>query len=134
MAHFAELDNNNNVIDVLKVENSVILDENNKESEALGIAFLKNLFGPNTNWVQTSFNSSFRKNYAAIGALYDPKRDAFLYHQPYPSWTLNENTCQYEPPLPHPDLNHSGEGYIWDWDETLYQSDNNKGWVKNRLS
>ena len=70
-------------------------------------------------WVQTSYNGNFRKNYAGIGYTYDETRDAFYTPQPYPSWTLNETTCQWEAPTPYPD---DGEIYIWNeetlsWDE-----------------
>ena len=62
-------------------------------------------------WVQTSYNGNFRKNYAGIGYTYDETRDAFYTPQPYPSWTLNETTCQWEAPTPYPD-----DGY-YSWDE-----------------
>jgi|TARA_R110001592_G_scaffold163373_1_gene397290 hypothetical protein len=64
-------------------------------------------------WVQTSYNGNFRKNYAGIGYTYDETRDAFYTPQPYPSWTLNETTCQWEAPTPYPD---DDERYIWDED------------------
>ena len=67
MAHFAELDSNNLVLRVLVVDNSMIKNEKGNEVEQLGIDFLKSLFGQETFWVQTSYNGSFRKNYAGIG-------------------------------------------------------------------
>ena len=63
-------------------------------------------------WVQTSYNGNFRKNYAGIGYTYDETRDAFYTPQPYPSWTLNETTCQWEAPTPYPDEGN----YAWDED------------------
>ena len=66
-------------------------------------------------WVQTSYNGNFRKNYAGIGYTYDETRDAFYTPQPYPSWTLNETTCQWEAPTPYPD---DDGRYTWD-EETL---------------
>ena len=113
MAHFAEIDSNldNDVIRVLVIGNEDILDENGEESEALGIAYCKNLFGEETEWVQTSYNNTFRKNYAGAGWMYDEGRDAFIPSQPYPSWTLNEETCHYNPPSwPANDT----EQWIWD--------------------
>ena len=124
MAHFAELNSENKVIGVLKVENAVILDENNQEQESLGIDFLKGLFGSDKIYKQTSYNSNIRKNYARVGDTYDSTRDAFICDQPYPSWSLNESTCQYEPPIPHPDPDGKEPEYYYDWDEE------NLSWVK----
>lgn len=79
MAHFAELDNNNIVTRVVTVNNSDILDENGQESEAIGIAFLKNIFGQDTTWVQTSYNEKFRGMYAAEGCYYDADNNRFIW-------------------------------------------------------
>lgn len=108
MAHFAELDETNIVKQVIVVHNNELLDENGNESEAKGIAFCQSLFGG--NWIQTSYNSNIRKNYACIGDIYDPVMDAFYSHQPYPSWTLDAN-AKWQPPVPLPKNNLS---YIWD--------------------
>lgn len=78
MAHFAQLDENNIVIAVLVVNNSVILNDQNEEVEQMGIDYLKGLFGENTRWVQTSYNGNFRGNYAGIGYLYDEQNDIFI--------------------------------------------------------
>ena len=78
MAHFAELDENNIVQRVLVVNNSNIIDDNGIENEQKGIDFLKNLFGQNTSWVQTSYNNNFRGQYASIGCFYDKEQDVFL--------------------------------------------------------
>ena len=113
MAHFAEIDSNldNVVLRVLVIGNDDILDENGEENEAIGIAYCKSLFGEETEWVQTSYNNNFRKNYAGAGWMYDEGRDAFIPPQPYPSWTLNEETCHYNPPSwPANDT----EQWIWD--------------------
>ena len=134
MAHFAELNSSNVVINVLKVENVVITDENNKEQESLGIDFLKGLFGSNKIYKQTSFNCNFRKNYARIGDTYDSSRNAFITDQPFPSWPLNETTCRYEPPIPHPDPEGTDLDHYYDWDEDAYQADNSTGWVKKSIS
>jgi hypothetical protein len=100
MAHFAKLDENNNVLAVHVVNNDVITIDGN-ESEQAGIDFLTSLHG-HTLWKQTSYNGNIRKNYAGIGFTYDAGRDAFIAPQPYPSWTLNETTCQWEPPVAYP--------------------------------
>jgi hypothetical protein len=111
MAHFAELDNNNIVTRVIVVNNTDLVDEQGNESEQVGIAFCKQLFGADTNWVQTSYNANIRKNYAGIGYTFDTTRDAFIPPKPYSSWLLNEETCNWEPPVPYP---NDGERYMWD--------------------
>lgn len=112
MAHFAQLDDNNIVTQVIVVNNNELLDENGQESEAKGIAFCQLLFGG--NWKQTSYNASFRKNYAGIGFTYDSARDAFIQPKPFSSWILNEETCNWQPPIPQPE---PIENFIWLWDE-----------------
>jgi len=68
-------------------------------------------------WLETSITGDIRKNYAGIGMLYDSTRDAFMDSQPYPSWTLNEDTCLWEPPVPYP----SGDEYhTWDEDNLTW--------------
>ena len=113
MAHFAKLDENNIVTQIVVVDNNELIDENGNESEQKGIDFLIDLFGG--VWKQTSYNANFRKNYAGIGYLYDPIRDAFYYTQPFPSWILNENTCWWEAPIPKPTKD---KNYTW-IEETL---------------
>jgi len=83
MAHFAQLDENNIVLQVIVVSNQDIIDENGVESEQLGIEFCKNLLGNNTNWVQTSYNKKFREKYAGIGDLYDSENDIFISRRDY---------------------------------------------------
>lgn len=115
MAHFAELDENNVVKQVIVVNNNELLDENGEESEQRGIAFCQSLFGG--NWKQTSYNKKFRKNYAGTGFSYDEERDAFIPPPPYSGWILNEE-CQWVPPIDKPDDRAS---YFWD--------DSTNGWV-----
>lgn len=78
MAHFAQLDENNKVIQVIVVANENTADEKGVEKEEIGIAFCKSLFGENTKWVQTSYNGKTRGGYAAIGDTYDEKNDVFI--------------------------------------------------------
>lgn len=93
MAHFAELSEDNVVLRVIVVNNDVLQD-NGQESEAKGIAFCRQLFGADTNWIQTSYNRSFRKNYAGVGHIYDLTRDAFIPEKPQgDGWTLDEELC-----------------------------------------
>lgn len=109
MAHFAKLDENNNVLEVHVVNNNV-LDPSNEE--ASGIAFLTEWSGGYSNWKQTSYNGSFRKNYCGSGWSYDPVRDAFIPPKEFDSWILNEETCRWDPPTPIPT-----DGKIYNWDE-----------------
>ena len=119
MAHFAEVDENNIVKRVIVAEQDFI------NSGAVG---------ESSNWVQTSYNTrggihyapdsnepddgiALRKNYAGVGFTYDSDRDAFYTSQPYPSWTLNEDSCQWESPLPYPDDDND---YVW--------NEENQGW------
>jgi len=111
MAHFAKIDENNVVLEVIVVHNNELIDETGNENESKGIAFCKSLFGWNTNWVQTSYNGTIRKNYAGIGYTYDAGRDAFIAPQPFPSWVLNEDNCIWEAPTPKP---NDGKFYRWD--------------------
>lgn len=109
MAHFAELDSNNVVLRVIVVSNQDTSDANGVEKEYLGKAFCERLFGG--NWVQTSYNNKFRKRYAGIGYTYNSDLDAFITPQPYPSWTLDNTTCDWVAPVPMP---NDGKSYSWD--------------------
>ena len=119
MASFAKLNSENIVEQVLSVHNNELLD-NGVESETKGITFLKNLYGEDTNWRQTSYNTNkgehssngipFRKNHAGIGYQYDSQRDAFIPIKPYNSWVLNEETCNWEAPIAYP---NDGQRYTW---------------------
>lgn len=131
MAHFAELDENNVVLSVLVVDNAVLFDENGDEQEQLGISFLKNIFGFDTEWKQTSYNNSFRYRFALPGYTYDETLDAFIKSKPHNSWVLNLTTADWDPPIPKPSLseNQIADGYVYEWNEVNYQSDNTTGWV-----
>jgi len=98
MAHFAQIDDQGYVIHVSVVRNQDILDGNGVESEEVGIAFLRFVYGPNTRWVQGSYNSRIRKRYPGIGMRYDAFLDAFIPVQPDPTWTLNPTSLEWEAP------------------------------------
>jgi hypothetical protein len=108
MAHFAELNESNEVVNVIVVSNDVITIDS-KESEQAGIDFLTEIYGHN-RWVQTSYNKNIRKNFAGIGYFYDGI--AFYMPQPYPSWILNKETYGWEAPVPRPT-----ESAFWIWNE-----------------
>lgn len=120
MAHFAKLDDDNKVIAIHVVDNSILL-VNGEESEQAGIDFLTQLHG-HDKWKQTSYNGSFRKNYAFIGGIYDVSFDGFIPPKPFPSWKLNVETLNWEAPVPLPT---DGE-QTWFWSELAQQ------WVNNQ--
>jgi hypothetical protein len=124
MSHFAEIDENNIVIRVL------VIDQENIDTGN---------WGPPDKWIQTSYNTrggvhyapdsdipdsgvALRKNYAGVGYTYDATRDAFIPEQTYPSWTLNDDTCLWEPPVEQPEIDDDSP--VWWWDEIGTQ------WVK----
>ena len=117
MAHFAQLDENNVVTQVIVVANSDTADASGVEKEHIGAAFCERLFGG--TWKQTSYNGNKRKNYAGIGYTYNADIDAFVPPKPYASWVLNETTAQWEAPVVMPD---DGGRYTWDED--------NQAWVE----
>jgi hypothetical protein len=113
MAHFAQLDENNIVIQVIVIDNTAIGEPNFSypNTEILGQHFIQKDLNLSGTWKQTSYNRKFRKNYAGTGFTYDPVRDAFIPPKTYPSWVLNEDTCIWESPVPVPDDNKL---YCWD--------------------
>jgi len=111
MAHFAQLDENNVVLQVIVVGNDMVDDLPYPESESVGVAYCQSLFGTDTRWKQTSFNHNFRHWYAGIGYTYDDNLDAFIEPQPFPSWSLDTLACVWVPPVPYP------EDGLYYWDE-----------------
>jgi len=115
MAHFAQIDENGVVLQVIVVDNTDTLDENGIEKESVGILFCENLLSG--KWIQTSYNRNIRKNYAGIGFTYDTQRDAFIPPQPFASWVLNETTCLWEAPTPMPTDN---KRYSWNEEQLAW--------------
>jgi len=76
MAHFAEIDKNNIVKQVIVVNNEVLKDENGVEQESIGAQFCADLLGG--TWIQTSYNGNFRGRFAGIGSIYDAVNDVFV--------------------------------------------------------
>ena len=113
MSHFAQIDGNNIVTQVLVIEQDVID---------------TGLFGDPASWIQTSYNTTggvhtlggtpLRKNYAGIGYTYDAGRDAFIPPKTFNSWTLNEDTCLWEAPTPMPV--EEGKIFVWNEDTTSW--------------
>jgi hypothetical protein len=104
MAHFAQLDDNNIVTQVIVVSNDDAPDPF-PQGETAGQQFIASLGLPGV-WMQTSYNGTFRKNYAGIGFTYDVGRDAFIAPRPEEGGlVLNEVTCQWEQVVgPHPEV------------------------------
>ncbi len=127
MASFAKIGLNNKVIEVHSLHNDVLKDANGIEQEVLGIDFLTKLTGW-AIWKQTSYNTvggvhtlsgtPFRKNHAGIGYTFNEAKDAFISPKLYDSWTLNEETCQWEAPVAYPD---DGKKYEWNEDTEAWK-------------
>jgi len=103
MAHYAFLDENNIVTEVI-----VGIDE----TELIEGKDPKTWYGEfrGQTCKRTSYNNNIRFNYAGIGFTYDSERDAFIAPKPYESWILNEETCRWDAPVPYPD---DGQDYVW---------------------
>lgn len=106
MAHFAEINENNTVVRVIRIADK---HENNGEE------FISKTLGLGGRWVQTSYNNNFRGNFAGIGYTYDEENDCFIPPQPYPSWILSSETYQWIAPTPYPE---DERDYEWN-EETL---------------
>lgn len=115
MAHFAQIDENNNVIQTIVVSNDDCGGGNFPESESIGQAFIASL-GIDGNWKQTSYNNNFRKQYAGIGFSYDPEADVFIAPKPFPLWILDENH-NWQPPVPRPDRLAIWNEYNQTWEQ-----------------
>jgi|TARA_S200002703_G_scaffold77408_2_gene66735 hypothetical protein len=132
MAHFAKLGTGNIVEQIVVVSNDVAI------SEQTGIDFLNNLYNSRDVWKQTSYNTKggvhlnggtpFRKNYAGLGYTYDQTRDAFIPPKKYESWTLNETTCLWDPPVAKPELTEEqiNNNNYYSWNEETQQWDLNE--------
>jgi hypothetical protein len=113
MAHFARISNDNIVEQVVVISDNVCADPA-PDNEQQGQTFIADILKLAGEWRQTSYNGNFRGNYAGIGYRYDDTLDAFIPPQPFPSWVLNETTCQWAAPVAYPD-----DGLLYNWDEAL---------------
>ena len=137
MAHFAKLDANNVVEQVIVVDNDEIKDTNGNETEAIGVAFCQKLLGADTVWKQTSYTAiggtGFRGNYAGVGMTYMTNvatmgvasTDIFMNDQPFASWGIGKTDARWVAPLPQPGLTTSqtDANQFYVWDETGHQAD-----------
>ena len=148
MAHFAQLDSNNVVINIIVVSNDDTSDSNGTETESIGVAFCQKLVGSDTNWKQTSYNGNMRGNYAGIGYTYMSNvatlgvgsTDIFIQQQPYASWSIGVGTAQWYAPIPEPALTDDqiAAGSYYEWNESAYQADTSDpktvGWALTTLA
>jgi hypothetical protein len=113
MAHFAQLDEHNKVVNVIVIQNDLIVDENGNESEELGIERCKLYTDPNARWIQTSYNNNFRGKLASIDGYYIEDLDVFSYPKLYNSWVFNQETLNWDPPVAKPEDAPAGQYYVW---------------------
>ena len=147
MAHYAFLDNDNKVTEVITGRH-----ENEKGHNGEDIADWEQFYGDIRGQVckRTSYNTEknahglggtpFRGNFAYIGFTYDEARDAFIPPQHAPSWTFNESTYVWDAPIAKPTIitEDTADPATWSyqeyWDEDAYQADNTKGWYANKTN
>jgi hypothetical protein len=144
MAHFAKISENKEVLQVLTLNNSDMLNADNVEDESVGQQYLEQHNNwPAHLWIQTSYNTSgnqhnlggtpFRGNYAAIGYTWDEDNKIFWRKSPYASWVKNTTTASWDAPITSPSVTDDGaDPVVWNWtitwNETAHQADNTKGW------
>ena len=148
MAHFAKLDNNNIVEQVIVVGNDDIQDSTGTEVESIGVAFCQKLLGASTNWKQTSYNKSIRGNYAGIGMTFMEgvatlgvaSTDIFIEQRPIfenpgngaGSWGISTTAAVWVSPIgdqPGLTTSQKNANQYYYWDERAYQADNTVGWA-----
>ena len=134
MAHFAELNNSNEVLRVVVISNEDV-NANGGDLSVQAEDFVATLV-PHHNggnqWKQTSYNDNFRKQYAGIGFTYDATKDKFINPQPFASWSLDDND-DWQAPVAYPSIIGDGQAtpewrYMISWNETKYNADNTRGW------
>jgi hypothetical protein len=142
MAHFAKLDSNNVVTQVIVVSNDDTSDINGTEVESIGVSFCQKLLGADTNWKQTSYNGNMRGNYAGIGYTYMSNvasmgvgsTDIFIEQQPYASWGISTTAARWVPPAnpgeaPALTDEEVAANKYYLWNESNYQADPSTAWV-----
>jgi hypothetical protein len=123
MAHFAELNNSNEVLQVIVISNTDV-DANGGDESAQAETFVATIVPYNPTgvaWKQTSYNNNFRKQYAGVGYFYNPSLDMFVVAQPYPSWSLDSNG-DWLAPVTYPSVTEIGDLIVFPiWDEPNLQ-------------
>jgi hypothetical protein len=156
MAHFTKISEQNEVLQVVTLNDSDMLNEDGLEDESVGQQYLqKHNNWPSHLWIQTSYNTkqnthksgdntkAFRGNYAGIGYTWDNTNQIFWPPKPYPSWVKNVTNAKWESPLGDPpaftteqqtQINNSENAWAYIWDESVYDNDNTNGWTLVDLS
>ena len=112
MAHYAFLDDNNIVTEVIVgIDETELIEGEHPE------VWYGEFRGQTCK--RTSYNGNYRKNYAGIGFTYDETLDAFIPPKPYDSWILNEDTCLWDPPVSRP---NDDQSYIWNEEDSVWQA------------
>ena len=112
MGHFARLDENNIVTDIIVVDNELLLDEDGNEDESLGVEFCQTHFDSDDTFVQTSYNENIRGKYAGLGDEYRSDIDKFVPPNPHTNWIWDETINDWKPPTDPPD-----DSGTWEWDD-----------------
>lgn len=120
MAHFAQIDESNDVLEVVVIGNNDINNLPFPESEPVGLAFCQSLYGADTLWKQTSYNGNFRRQYAAVGGFYYPPLDVFVSPKPFPSWVFRTTDATWQAPVPMPTI---PPNYMAVWNEDYLEWD-----------
>lgn len=126
MAHFAKLDPNNVVLEIVVVNNSVLTNDNSIEDENIGIEYLKNLTG-HEKWKQTSYNAKFRGSFAGMNFIYDEENDIFVPPTMSDKWVFDEAEQGYKPAVPIPQ-DDPGENFYYRWDI------DSGSWIKEEIT
>lgn len=120
MAHFAKVNDDNIVLDIIRINDEDCGGGSFPEAEKIGQEFISSL-GISGRWIQTSYNNSFRKKYAQMGYSYLPDKDVFVEPQPFPSWQLNSDS-EWVAPVQKPE---DGNHYLW--------NESDKSWHINEI-
>lgn len=115
MAHFAQLDSDNRVINTIFIDNSVITDSDGNEREDLGLSHIETHHSePETTWKQYSINSNIRGHSAEVGGYYLPDTDTYTSTKDHPTWILNDDNFTWRAPIPIPEGIGTMQSYMWD--------------------
>lgn len=123
MANFANINSKNKVMSVIAIADRDCGGGKFPESEPIGQKFINEVLNIPGKWLQTSYNGSFRCRYAGMDGYYNEERDSYIPRKPFESWILNNETLDWESPIPYPD--DENEYY---WDETI------KNWKEVKVS
>ncbi len=146
MAHFAKINDDNEVLSILYIDNEKIQNSEGVETESIGQQYLQaHNNWPAEKWIQTSYNTEnnthreggtpFRGNYAGIGYIWDPENNMFFGEKPFPSWVKNTSTASWDPPTAAPDLTaeqqsqNEANTHLW----TYEWNENNQSWTLTDL-